>query len=299
MVDSKDNLKIISFYRFVRIKNVSKIKIILDDFLKNRDIKGTVLLSSEGINGSLSGNEKELFIAIVYIKKNLNIRKLNFKSNNVSFFPFKKMKIKLKKEIVTLGAGKININKLSAKHIHPRDWNKTIKQKRIKLIDVRNPYEIKIGKFSKSINPSTTSFRQFPEKFKKLKINKNETIAMYCTGGIRCEKASAYLKLQGYKKVLQLEGGILNYFDYYCDDKQMNKWKGQCFVFDDRITVKKDLRKGNYVQCYGCRSPLTKKQIKSPLYVRGVSCPNCFNIRTKKQRDRSYSRLKQTELRKK
>ena len=205
------------------------------------------------------------------------------------------MKVRLKKEIVSLGKPNIDVNSMTGKYIEVDKWNKLMSRKDIKIIDVRNPYEINVGKFEKSLNPSTNNFRQFPMNFKKMKIKKDDEIAMYCTGGIRCEKASAYLNKLGYKKVYQLKGGILNYLNHYKDDKKNNKWQGECFVFDNRVTVNKTLSKGKFSQCYGCRSPITKKDIKSKFYIKGVSCPHCFQKRTEKQKSRSYSRQRQIE----
>ena len=160
---------------------------------------------------------------------------------------------------------------------------------------MRNPYEIKIGKFKKSINPKTDNFREFPKKFKKMNFDKKDTIAMYCTGGIRCEKASAFLKKEGYKNILQLEGGILNYLNYFKNRKTKNSWTGECFVFDNRVAVKRNLEKGSYEQCYGCRSPIAKKDRKSRFFIQGVSCPYCYKFRSNEQKKRSLSRQKQID----
>ena len=163
------------------------------------------------------------------------------------------------------------------------------------MLDIRNDFEIDIGKFQRSEKPSTTSFREIPKALNNLDINKNEKIAMYCTGGIRCEKASAYLKLNGYKKVIQLEGGIINYLEYLKNKGEVSLWDGECFVFDDRVTVNKNLNQGSYVQCYGCRRPITQKDMQSSYYKKGVSCPYCFNKRTEKQKRSSLTRQKQID----
>ena len=171
-----------------------------------------------------------------------------------------------------MGVGKIDVNKNKGDLIDPSDWNKIIMDENTRIIDVRNNFEIEIGKFYKSERPNTKSFRQFPSTFKKMNIKKNEKIAMYCTGGIRCEKASAFLKSSGYKNIVQLDGGILNYLKY---TKHHSKkiWNGECFVFDNRVTLKYDLSQGKYIQCFGSRRPITKKDVRSPLYKKGVSCP--------------------------
>lgn len=286
------NFKIVSFYRFVPIDNKKKFKEFLDQQLKNKKIKGTILLSYEGINGSISGCEQEIEEIIKFIKKLLNIRKINKKSNNSNFIPFNRMKVRLKKEIVSLGV-KNNIKKFKSNLVHPSKWNQIIKKKNIKILDVRNKYEIEIGRFKNSINPSTENFRKLPLQFENLNIKKNETIAMYCTGGIRCEKAGMYLREKGYKRILQLEGGILNYLDYFKNKLNKNKWNGECFVFDNRVTVNKKLKPGKYIQCYGCRQPISFKDTKSPKYQKGVCCPYCFDSKTEKQKKNLLTRQKQ------
>ena len=293
----KDNdLYIYSFYRFLKIKNKINIKNSLDEYFKKKIIRGTILIANEGINASISGRREDLSETLKIIKKLLNIRKLNIKSNKNRFLPFNRIKVRLKKEIVSLGKGGIEVNKFTGQFIKPKDWNNAIKDNKIKIIDVRNRYEINIGKFKGSIDPKTDSFREFPKKLKRIGITKNDKLAMYCTGGIRCEKASAYLKLNGFKYVKQLDGGILNYLNYVKDEKIKSLWDGDCFVFDDRITVNTKLEKGEYAQCHGCRHPLTKKELKSKFYAKGVSCPYCFKSRNKMQKKRSETRQKQIDF---
>ena len=193
-----DSLYIYTFYRFLKIKNKKSIKNLLDKHFKNKLLRGTILLASEGINASISGTEIDLLETIKVIKKILRIRKLNIKINKNKFLPFNRIKVRLKKEIVSLGEGEIDVNKFTGNLIHPAKWNNIIEKKDVKLIDTRNIYEINIGQFKGAINPETKSFREFPKKLKGIGIKKNEKIAMYCTGGIRCEKASAYLKLNGF-----------------------------------------------------------------------------------------------------
>ena len=209
------------------------------------------------------------------------------------------MKVRLKKEIVTLGQGDLKVEKFTGDKIHPKNWNKIIKSNSTVLIDVRNKFEIKIGKFKNAINPYTNSFRDFPEFVKNSKIDRNSKIAMYCTGGIRCEKASAYLKNKGYKNIFQLEGGIIEYLKYNLESKKKSMWNGECFVFDNRVALNRSLKKGKYIQCFGCRRPLTKKDVKSHAYKRGVHCPHCVNERSKKQIQSSQARQSQINLLKK
>ena len=194
------------------MQNIKEIKSNLDIFLKNKNIKGTILIAEEGINGSISGSMKQLNDIIKYIKIIIKIRKLDIKINK-NVHPFNRMK-RLKKEIVSLGKGDIDINRFRGKLVNPKDWDKIITEEEVKIIDVRNNFETCIGSFNNSINPRTDSFRDFPRAMEKMGLNKNDKIAMYCTGGIRCEKASSYLKMKGYKKVYQLDGGIISYLDY-------------------------------------------------------------------------------------
>ena len=292
----KEQYIIASFYRFKKIKNLKQIKNQLENFTNNKIIRGTILIAAEGSNGTISGEKTEISNFLKLIKKVLKVKKLSLKVNDTNFLPFNKIKIRIKKEIVSLGVSNLNISNYSGNFISPKHWDKFLKISNVTLIDTRNEYEIPIGKFSNSINPHTNSFREFPKNFKKLKIDKNQKIAMYCTGGIRCEKASAYLYSQGYKKIYQLEGGIINYLKAYKDLKSKSTWKGECFVFDNRVSIKKNCRNGSYTQCFGCRRPLKQKDTKSNKYLKGVHCSYCFHERTKKQKESSIVRQKQIDL---
>tara|TARA_Y100000816_G_C26054842_1_gene553414 strand:- start:175 stop:1029 length:855 start_codon:yes stop_codon:yes gene_type:complete len=270
----------------------------LDLFLKDKNIKGTILISQEGINCSISGSKIDLDTCINFIKKIIKIRKLEIKFNSSNCSPFKKLKVKLKKELVTLAKGNIFVKNQKGEMVEPENWDKLVKNSNTTLIDVRNKYEIEIGSFSNSINPKTNNFREFPSAFKKMNLSKDTQLAMFCTGGIRCEKASAYLKSQGYKNIYQLKGGILNYLDHKSKNKTPSYWNNECFVFDDRVAINSELHEGKYFQCYGCRRPITKAVKKSRLYKEGVYCPKCFYERTNKQKKRSESRQQQINLRK-
>ena len=293
MKNSTNKFQIISFYRFVRIKDKTLIKKKIGTFIKEKFVRGTILIANEGINGSISGNNEDLEIILKFIKRNLHVRNLNLKINEVNFLPFNRLKIRLKNEIVSLGKGYINSNLIGNNYVNPSNWNLLLEEKNLILIDLRNEYEIKIGKFKNAINPKTKTFREFPSKLDKLNLKKNDRIAMYCTGGIRCEKASRYLTNKGFKNILQLKGGILNYLDYTSNNNIKSKWNGECFVFDNRVTVNKKLETGKYVQCHGCRNPLTTKDLKSDKYVKGVSCHYCFSSRTEVQKVNSLNRQKQ------
>ena len=286
---------IYSFYRFINIKNKKDIKNKLDNYLSEKMIRGTILLADEGINGSLASSNENLEKNIKYIKKILKIRKLEIKINNVYFLPFNKMKVRLKKEIVSLGKKGLFVNDYKAEYIHPSHWNDIIRNKNYDVLDVRNNFEIDIGKFEGSINPKTDSFRDFPRKLSKLEIGKKSKIAMYCTGGIRCEKASAYLKSIGYKEVVQLKGGIIGYLDYMQKNSDSSKWQGECFVFDNRVTVNNKLQSGMYSQCFGCRHPITNEDMQLKSYKKGVSCKYCYKNKSQKKVDSLISRQNQIE----
>ena len=292
----KNNIAIYSFYRFVNINNVKIKKKILLNKLNKETIKGTIIISNEGINGSISGLESDSLQSLKIIKNVLNIRKLSLKINYNKFIPFYRLKIKIKKEIVSLGKGDINFNSVTGKFIDPKDWRGILDNNKIKVIDTRNQYEMDIGKFSNSINIGMESFRDFPRKISKTKLKKSDTIAMYCTGGIRCEKASSYLINEGFENVLQLEGGILNYLNFIKKTKSNSLWKGECFVFDNRVAVNQNLEAGSFDQCHGCRHPITNKQKKSKYFIKGVCCPKCYSSRNEKQLKKSITRQKQINM---
>tara|TARA_B100001057_G_scaffold499678_1_gene611244 strand:+ start:2823 stop:3752 length:930 start_codon:yes stop_codon:yes gene_type:complete len=292
---SKSRFKIISFYKFIRIKEPSALKSSLDHFLKDKLIRGTIILANEGINASISGRNNDLQIVVETINSLLRNKTLNIKENYVSYLPFNRIKVRLKKEIVALGKTKIDVPKYTGKLIPPKDWNKVIKKKNIKLIDTRNNYEFDIGHFKNAINPKTKSFREFPKKISQLGVKKSDEIVMYCTGGIRCEKISAFLNKQGYKSISQLEGGILNYLEFSKKRKGEDAWNGECFVFDNRVTVNKELEAGNYDQCYGCRHPITRKDKKLKSYKKGVCCKYCIDQRSDQRKKRSETRQNQIQ----
>lgn len=291
----KKNLRIYTFYKFKKVRNKFKFKVDIERLLAEMLVRGSILIADEGINASISGKEVDLLNIVSFIKKNLNIRKLDIKKQTINFLPFNRMKVKLKKEIVSLGKGDIDVDKYNGTLVSPLDWESTIKEKGVHVIDVRNQFEIDIGKFKNSINPMTKSFRDFPKSFKTLGINKNEKIAMYCTGGIRCEKASSFLKKEGYKNVVQLKGGIISYLENIKTSSNKKLWTGECFVFDDRITIKKDLSEGSYDQCYGCKHPIKSYEKKLQTYEKGVSCKYCYNRRTDDQKKRSKTRQLQID----
>ena len=280
--------KIFGFYKFKKIKNIKLLKKNLKNFIEEEQIRGTIIISIEGINGTISFKPTKYKKVKNKILNLLNIRKLD--NENISYYKyqaFKKGKIKIKKEVVPIG---MKLNKIVTKNkIEPKDWNKFILKKETVLIDTRKNFEFKVGTFKGSINPELNNFRDFPRYFKTLK--KNQNIGMFCTGGIRCEKASAYLKKKGFKNVYQLKGGIINYLDNV--KKKDSLWSGDCFVFDNRVSIKHGLKPGNLKICPGCRNPIKLSERKSNFYEQGVSCPNCYNKLTNSQKQRFRMRQKQ------
>ncbi len=290
----KDRIYIYTFYRFKKFIGIKAIKKKLDISSMNKLILGTVLLANEGINGTISGTKKDLNEFMSIIKKILKIRKLSIKTSQNRFIPFYRLKIRLKKEIVTIGDKTIKPETITGKHVDPNKWDKIINDKRYLIIDTRNNYEVNIGSFKNAVNPKTKSFREFPKFIKSLNIKKTQPIAcLYWR--IRCEKASSYLLKNGYKDVYQLDGGILNYLEVKKHNKIFS-WKGECFVFDNRVAVNKKLEKGSYDQCYGCRQPITKQEMKLKSYIKGVTCKYCTNSKTKQKIVSSATRQKQIEV---
>ena len=283
-----------AFYRFIDLKKIKILKKNLDIFSSNKVIYGTILIAKEGVNGTISGGKNDLDDFISYLKKLLKIKKISLKKSKNQFIPFYRLKIKLKNEIVTIGDKSIKPEKLSGKHISPKDWDKILNDKEYMIIDARNDYETKIGTFKNSINPNTKSFREFPNYIKKQKINKRQKIAMFCTGGIRCEKASSYLLQKGFKNICQLEGGILNYLEFK-KNKKNSSWSGECFVFDNRVSINKNLRKGKYDQCYGCRHPITEKDKKLKSFIKGAACKYCIKSKSKLKLHSSITRQNQID----
>ena len=286
---------ILGFYKFKNLKSLKRHKTILENLFSENDIRGTLIISKEGLNGTLSGKSKNIYKISKIIKNSFKIKK--FDSENLSkskLQPFHKPKIKIKKEVVPMGI-KINSNEKKNNHLEPSEWNNLIKNKNTLVLDARKPFEYEIGSFKSAVNPKVKNFREFPKYLSKL--GKNKTVAMFCTGGIRCEKASIYLKQRGFKNVFQLKGGILNYLKKI--KKEESKWSGECFVFDNRVSLKHNLQEGSYIVCSGCRIPISNKQKRSKKYEEGVSCPRCYDTLTKSQVNRFRMRQKQILLAKK
>ena len=285
---------IFGFYKFKKLKKLSTYKKVLNNFFLKKNIRGTLIISSEGINGTISGKKKDLNLATSKIQKIFNFTNFDNKNMSVNTFqPFHRSKIKIKNEVVPMGI-KIKSRKTDG-HLSPKKWNQLICDKNTLLIDARKPFENEVGSFKNSLNPNITNFRQFPKFLKNL--DKRKSIAMFCTGGIRCEKASVFLEKKGFKNIYQLKGGIINYFKNV--DKSESLWRGECFVFDNRISLNHNLKPGSYSMCSGCRNPISKQDKKSKKYEEGVSCPKCHDTLTNTQKDRFRMRQKQINVAKK
>ena len=288
--------KVFGFYKFIKIKSLKRNKDLLQKFLTSNNIRGTIIIAKEGLNGTISGGVKDIDKIIKKLKFLFSFKK--FDNNNESkskFQPFHKPKVKIKKEVVPMNLTLNSKDRNIQTHLDPKEWNKLIKNKDTHIIDTRKPFEYKVGTFKKSVNPNINNFRDFPKYLNKLK--KNKPVAMFCTGGIRCEKTSVYLKKKGFKNIYQLNGGILNYLKKI--KKTESLWKGECFVFDNRISLKHGLKIGTYSMCSGCRKPISSKDKKSKKYEEGVSCPKCHDNLTKSQKARFRMRQEQINLAKK
>ena len=286
---------VLGFYKFKNLKSLKKNKLFLQKIFIDNNIKGTLIISSEGLNGAISGRSKNISLINKKIKSLFGF--VNFDSENLSkskFQPFHKPRIKIKKEVVPMGFN-ISAKNKKTNYIEPLQWNKLIKDNNTFVLDARKPFEYEVGSFQKAVNPKVTHFRQFPKYLNKL--NKKKPVAMYCTGGIRCEKASVYLNKKGFKNVFQLKGGILNYLKKI--KKKNSMWKGECFVFDNRVSVKHNLTVGSYFICGGCRKPVSPKDKMTKKYEEGVSCSKCYDTLTITQKTRFRMRQKQINLAKK
>lgn len=293
---------IAALYKFVSLPNYADLQVPIHAACDTHNIKGTLLLAAEGINGTIAGLPEDLKAVLHFLRTDAlfegKLAALDHKESYAYKHPFYRMKVKLKKEIVTMGVPSVNPDNTVGTYVKPDDWNALIADPDVIVLDTRNDYEVHIGTFKGAINPKTTTFREFPEYVtQNLDKTKHKKIAMFCTGGIRCEKASSYMLEQGFEKVYHLQGGILKYLETVPEETSL--WQGECFVFDQRVAVKHGLEVGDFDQCYACRMPLSPDELKSPQYTAGISCPHCYDSLTEDKKKSLTERQKQVILAKK
>jgi UPF0176 protein len=290
---------IAALYKFVRLPDFQDMQKPLFDLCEARGVTGTLLLAEEGINGTIAGPADGVRAVLEHLHQDARLAGLEHKESWSDDMPFYRMKVKLKREIVTMGVPNVHAATMAGTYVKPEAWNQLIDDPAVVVVDVRNDYEVAIGSFNRAVNPHTTRFSEFPEWVKTQSepggvLAGGAKVAMFCTGGIRCEKSTAYLRSQGFEDVYHLEGGILKYLETV--PEQESRWQGDCFVFDERVSVKHGLEPGEYELCRACRLPLSAGDKLSEHYAEGVSCPHCHDMHTEEQLQRFKERQKQVEL---
>ncbi|RUO73712.1 rhodanese-related sulfurtransferase [Idiomarina seosinensis] len=284
-----------ALYKFVELNDYEQLREPLYQTLIDNDVKGTLLLAREGINGTICGTRQAIDNVLAYFANDKRLADIEHKESPSDTQAFYRTKVKLKKEIVTMGVDWVDPKHTVGTYVEPEQWDELIADPEVLVIDTRNEYEYAVGTFEGAINPKTEAFREFPDYVKEhLDPQKHKKVAMFCTGGIRCEKSTAYLKEQGFDEVYHLKGGILKYLELVPESS--SSWNGDCFVFDQRVTVKHGLEQGNYDQCYACRMPITEQEKQSEHYQKGVSCPHCYAKTTAEQKSRFAERERQIQL---
>lgn len=284
-----------ALYKFVRLADYVTLRDTLYDTMVANKVKGTLLLAEEGINGTICGPREGVDAVKAWLDADGRFSGMSYKESLSDELAFYRTKVKLKKEIVTMGVEGIDPANIVGTYVKGDDWNQLISDPDTVLIDTRNDYEVAIGTFKNAVNPNTTTFREFPQwAADNLDKHKHKKVAMFCTGGIRCEKSTAYLKEQGFDEVYHLDGGILKYLEEMPEEKSL--WQGECFVFDQRVAVRHGLEQGSYDQCYACRMPLSAAEMLSDKYVKGLSCPHCYENTTAEQKASFAERQRQVEL---
>jgi UPF0176 protein len=285
-----------ALYHFTRIEDPSQKKGPLLDLCRSADLRGTILLAHEGINGTIAGSSEGIAAAIEHLESWPEVSDLEVKYSPSSTRSFNRMKVKIKNEIVTMGKPDIDTKADAGTYVDPSDWNDLIARKDVLVIDTRNQFEFGVGRFQNAVDPGTEAFHEFPEWADQLAKapDRPPAVAMYCTGGIRCEKATAYMHQIGFDEVFHLKGGILKYLEVVPESESL--WEGECFVFDERVSLKHGLTEGEYVLCYGCQQPNSPEDQESPLFELGVSCPQCHASLSDYDRDRYRERQRQISL---
>ncbi|MEE1877249.1 rhodanese-related sulfurtransferase [Altererythrobacter litoralis] len=290
-------ITVAALYQFTRFDDPAALREPLLALCEEVGIKGTLLLAKEGINGTVAGSENAIRQVLAHIRALPGCTSLDVKFSHAAEMPFHRMKVRLKREIVTMGEPDIDPTLSVGHYVDPQDWNALISDPDTIVIDTRNDYEVACGTFRGAIDPRTASFREFPEWFRQHRddlLEGRKKVAMFCTGGIRCEKSTSFLRAEGIDEVYHLKGGILKYLEQVPEETSL--WDGECFVFDERVTVKHGLEVGAYGLCRACRRPVSEADQQSPHYVEGVSCPHCIDERDEEQRARYAERQRQEEL---
>ncbi len=284
-----------AFYKFVELRDFAQLKAPLLALCEQRSVKGTVLLASEGINGTIAGTRQNVYAVLAFLRSDSRLGDLIHKESPANEMPFYRMKVRLKREIVTLGVPVVSPTKMAGKYVRADEWNKLLDDPDVVFVDVRNDYEVALGTFNGALNPNTKSFRELPRWVRSQSALRDKPkVAMFCTGGIRCEKSTAFMRAEGFPEVFHLEGGILKYLETI--PKEQSRWEGECFVFDERVSVGHGLTPGRYELCRACREPLGDAERASPLFVRGVSCAKCHDAKSEIKKEGLRERQRQVEL---
>ena len=295
MDNTNKGVVVSALYRFARFPDFASFRAPLLELLLQWNVRGTLLLAPEGINGTIAGSREGVDAVVEWLGRDERFDGLETRESHVADNPFYRTRVKLKKEIVTMGIGDIDPKGIRGTYVEAGEWNRLISDPEVLVLDTRNRYEVEIGSFEGAENPETDTFREFPEYVRQnLDPKKNKKVAMFCTGGIRCEKSTAYLKQQGFEEVYHLKGGILKYLEQVPESE--SKWSGECFVFDNRVTVNHQLQQGSYDQCHACRMPIDEEDKRSVHYQQGVSCPHCHASHSPRQQARYVERERQIEL---
>ncbi len=295
MTAIQGSVVVAAMYHFARLDDFQALRAPLHRVMLNHGVKGTLLLAREGINGTIAGSREGIDAVMNWIRADERLAPIEVKESYTDDNPFYRTKVKLKNEIVTMGVEDIDPRHIVGTYVKPQDWNALISDPEVVVIDTRNDYEYQIGSFERAVNPETDAFREFPEFVERnLDPSRHKKVAMFCTGGIRCEKSTAFLKQQGFSEVYHLEGGILKYLEEVPEEQSL--WRGECFVFDNRVTVNHKLERGSYDQCHACRMPITDEEKLSEHFLPGISCPHCHDRHSQEQIRRYAERERQIQL---